>query len=206
MSLRDKHLGDRHQKPWVELREGDDAARLREFPLFAKFSDDDLQRVVKAAHHDTTSGPWPLIHELTPADACFILLSGEVGVYVGREHVATLGAGEVIGHSAIQEGALRTATVTTTGPAEVLRIEAEDLVNLLDEVPALREAITETLARHTPPNLAHPAEHAEPTRAKVNASVPVDLIHRFEDAARSRGVSVAAALEDALAQWIDGGS
>lgn len=206
MSLIDKHLGDRHQKPWVELREGEDAARLRQFPLFAKFSDDDLQRVVRAAHHDTTSGPWPLIHELTPADACFILLSGEVGVYVGREHVATLGAGEVIGHSAIKEGALRTATVTTTGPAEVLRIEADDLVGLLDEVPALRDAITETLARHTPPNLAHPPAPAEPARAKVNASVPTELVHRFEETAKNAGLSVAAALEDALTQWVAGKS
>ncbi len=203
MSLIDKHKGDRQQENWVELREDEDVARLRQFPLFAKFSDDDLQRVVRAAHHDTMSGPWPLIHELTPADACFILLSGEVGVYVGRQHVATLGAGEVIGHSAIQEGALRTATVTTKGPAEVLRIESEDLVDLLDEVPALRDAIAETLARHTPPDLAHPPADTEPKRAKVNASVPTDLVHRFEDAARDAGVSVAAALEEALTQWID---
>ena len=59
----------------------------------------------------------------------------------GKGTIMKLGAGEVIGHSAIQEGALRTATVTTKGPAEVLRIESEDLVDLLDEVPALRDAI-----------------------------------------------------------------
>ena len=203
MSLRDKHLADKHEKPWVELREGEDVARLRQFPLFAKFSDDDLQRVVQAAHHDTTSGPWPLIHELTPADSCFILLGGEVGVYVGRDHVATLGAGEVIGHSAIKSGALRTATVTTTGPAEVLRIEAEDLAVLLDEIPALREAIDQTLARHTPPDLAHHSEHAEPTRAKINASVPTEVAHRFEETAKNAGLSVSAALEEAITAWVD---
>jgi len=202
MSLIDKHK-DRHEKPWVEIREDEDVARLRQFPLFAKFSDEDLRRVVRAAHHDSTSAPWPLIHELTPADSCFILLSGEVGVYVGRRHVATLGAGEVIGHSAIQEGALR-ATVTTAGPAEVLRIEAEDLTGLLEEVPALRDAIAETLARHTPPDLTPAPEKSAPARDKVNASVPADLVHRFEDAARDRGLSVAAALEDALTTWIDG--
>jgi len=201
---KDKHLGDRiHRKAWVELRERDDAARLREFPTFANFSDDDLQRLVGAAHHDSMSRPWPLIHEQTPADSCFILLSGEIGVYVGRDHVATLGPGDVIGHSAIKGGALRTATVTTTGPAEVLRIESEDLVGLLDAIPGLRGAIDETLARHTPPDLAHPPTDAEPTSSKVNASVPADVVNRFEQAASTAGLSIAAALEDALTQWTE---
>lgn len=198
-----RNLGERvHRKQWVELREGEDAARLREFPVFAEFSDEDLQRLVESAHHDSTSGPWPLIHEHTPADSCFILLNGEVGVYVGREHVATLGPGEVIGHSAIKSGALRTATVTTTGPAEVLRIESDDLVGLLDEIPALRKAIDDTLSRHTPPDL-HPPQQAESTRVKVNASVPTDIVDRFEETAKTAGVSVAAALEDAITQWIE---
>ena len=203
---KDKHLGDRiHRKSWVEEREGEDAARLREFPAFADFSDDELQRLVSAAHHDSMSGPWPLIHEQTPADSCFILLSGEVGVYVGRDKVATLGPGEVIGHSALKGGALRTATVTTAGPAEVLRIESEDLVGLLDAIPALRATIDETLARHSPPAPApaQPPTDAEPARSKVNASVPVEVVNRFEQAARTAGLSAAAALEDALTQWTE---
>lgn len=201
---KDKHLGDKiHRKSWVELREGEDVARLREFPAFADFSDDELRRLVSAAHHDSTSGPWPLIHEQTPADSCFILLNGEVGVYVGRDQVATLGPGEVIGHSALKGGALRTATVTTAGPAEVLRIESEDLVGLLDEIPALRATIDETLARHSPPDPAQPPKDAEPARSKVNASVPAEVVNRFEQAARTAGLSVAAALEDALTQWTE---
>ena len=34
-----------------------DAARLREFPAFAKFSENDLKRLVEASHRTTTSGP-----------------------------------------------------------------------------------------------------------------------------------------------------
>ena len=103
------------------LCEGD-ADRLRKFAAFDNFSDHELLRLVRAAHHDSVSAPWPLIYEQTPSDACYILLSGEVGVYVGRDHIATLGPGEVIGESALRRGKLRSATVTTTGPAEVLRI------------------------------------------------------------------------------------
>jgi CRP/FNR family transcriptional regulator, cyclic AMP receptor protein len=128
----------------------EDARRLREFIAFDDFSDYELERLVRAAHHTSTSVPWPLIHERTPSDACYILLSGEVGVYVGQDRVAVLGPGDVIGESVCRPGKLRSATVTTTGPAEVLRIERDDLASLLDEIPALRETMDVTAARHTP--------------------------------------------------------
>ena len=70
---------------------GEDARLLRGFTTFDKFSDDELERLVRAADHTSTSAPWPLIHEQTPSDACYILLSGETGVYVGRDRVAVVG-------------------------------------------------------------------------------------------------------------------
>jgi len=126
------------------------ARRLRQFPSFEKFSDADLNRLVEAAHRTSTSGPWPLIREQTPSDACYILLSGEAGVYVGHERIALVGAGEIIGESALRRGKLRNATVTTTGRAEVLHIERDDLERLLTDITALRETLDETVARHVP--------------------------------------------------------
>ncbi len=128
----------------------EDARRLREFTAFDKFSDDDLERLVRAAHRNSTSAAWPLIHEHTPSHACYILLSGQAAVYVGRERIAVVEPGEVIGESVLRRGKLRNATVTTTGPAEVLIIERDNLVRLLDEIPALRETMDATVARHAP--------------------------------------------------------
>jgi CRP/FNR family transcriptional regulator, cyclic AMP receptor protein len=179
---------------------GKDARRLREFTAFDNFSDDELERLVRAAHHTSQSVPWPLIREQTPSDACFILLSGEVGVYVGQDRVAVLGPGEVIGESALLRGRLRSATVTTIGPAEVLRIERDDLARLLYEIPALRETMDATAARHVP---VAPPPKPKPARSKVNAPVPTELVERFEQAADIAGVGVAAALEDALTQWVE---
>ena len=177
---------------------GQHARRLREFSAFANFSDADLERLVQSAHHVARAVPWPLIREQTPSDACYVLLSGEAGVYVGQERVAVLGPGEVIGESALRRGKLRSATVTTTGPSEVLRIERDDLDRLLAEIPALRETMDATVARHPPVVRAQ-----EAPKRKVNASVAADLVDRFEQAADSAGVDVAAALEDALNQWIE---
>ncbi|OBA91691.1 cyclic nucleotide-binding protein [Mycobacteriaceae bacterium 1482268.1] len=140
----------RNKADAISKEQEEDAQRLREFNGFAKFSDADRKRVVAAAHRTSTSGPWPLIREQTVSDACYILLSGEAAVYVGQEKIATVGPGEVIGESALKQGKLRGATVTTTGRAEVLHIDRDDLRRLLDEVPALRELIDETVARRVP--------------------------------------------------------
>lgn len=182
---------------------GKDARRLREFTAFDNLSDDELERLVRAAHHSSTHAPWPLIQEQTPSGCCYILLSGEVGVYVGRDRIATLGPGEVIGESALRRGELRSATVTTTGPAEVLRIDRDDLASLLNEIPALREILDATVARHAPLVLAQPPTTPKSEHSKVNASVPADLVKRFEQAANIAGLDLAAALEDALTQWIE---
>jgi CRP-like cAMP-binding protein len=128
----------------------EDARRLREFPAFANFSDKDLKKLTQAAHRTSTSGPRALIQEQTPSDSCYILLSGEVGVYVGHNRVAVVGSGEVIGESALRSGKLRNATVTTIGKAEVLHVKRDDLNRLLEEIPALRETMDATVARHTP--------------------------------------------------------
>ncbi|WP_245835976.1 cyclic nucleotide-binding domain-containing protein [Mycobacterium rhizamassiliense] len=144
--------------------------------------------------------PWPLIREQTPSDACYILLSGEVGVYVGEDRVAVLGPGEVIGESALRRGKLRSATVTTMGPSEVLRIERDDLGRLLDEIPALREVVESTAAQH---QAAAPPPKPKSARSKINASIPVELVESFERAAESAGVNVGDALADALTQWIE---
>jgi CRP/FNR family transcriptional regulator, cyclic AMP receptor protein len=134
----------------VTQQEQDDVHQLQEFEGFSNFSEEDLKRVVKASHRTSTSGPWPLIREQTVSDACYILLTGEAAVYVGQDKIATVGPGEVIGESALKRGKLRGATVTTTGRAEVLHIDRDDLDRLLEDVPAMRKLIDETVARRTP--------------------------------------------------------
>ena len=194
---------NRRQKALTEQHQREDAARLRAFAAFDNFSDRELLRLAQASHHHSTSTAWPLIHEHTPSDACYILLSGEVGVYVGHDRIATLGPGEVIGESALRTGRLRSATVTTTGAAEVLRIGRDDLARLLDEIPALRATIDATVTQHVPVAYTEPPTKAEPQRSKVHTSVPTEVVKRFEHAAQVAGVSVADALEDALTQWTE---
>jgi CRP-like cAMP-binding protein len=146
----DNRKYERSSAEALKREQEESARRLRDFPTFEKFSDDDLKRLAQAAHRTSTSGPWPLIREQTPSDACYILLSGEAGVYVGNDRIAVVGPGEIIGESALRRGKLRNATVTTAGKAEVLHIERDDLDRLVKEVPALRDTMDETVKRHVP--------------------------------------------------------
>ena len=143
-------MSERQKAAAVTQQEQDDVHQLQEFEGFKNFSDEDLKRIVKASHRTSTSGPWPLIREQTVSDACYILLSGEAGVFVGQDKIATVKSGEVIGESALKKGKLRGATVTTTGRAEVLHIDRDDLHRLLEDVPAMRQLIDDTVARRTP--------------------------------------------------------
>ena len=60
--LLDVRVTSRNQEPIMDIdadRHGEDARRLREFTAFDNFSDDDLDRLVRAARHTSSSSPWP---------------------------------------------------------------------------------------------------------------------------------------------------
>lgn len=127
---------------------GSEAGFLSGFSTFRDFSHGDLRKVVRASSRVSLPTSWPVIHEQTPGDACYILLSGTVAIFAGRERIAELGPGEVVGEVALRTGRLRTATVSTLEPVELLRIEGSRLDTLLRELPVLRHAIDNTAAAH----------------------------------------------------------
>lgn len=109
-------------------------------------SDADLQTVVRAGRHVHLPANWSLIWEKTPADKAYLIVDGEVSVRKGGAEVARLGPGDVIGEMAIVNHKLRTASVVSVTPLEVIHFTKESLQSLLDEVPAFGEAIRGTTA------------------------------------------------------------
>jgi CRP/FNR family cyclic AMP-dependent transcriptional regulator len=129
-----------------------DAARMRSFGAFADVSDAELKRIADVAHASTVPAGWPLIHEQTPSDALYVLLDGEVDVYYGREKVARLHAGDIIGEAVVRPGTLRNATVSAVSPVRVLHIDKSEFAMLRDEIPSFRAAVDTIAAGHTPPS------------------------------------------------------
>jgi CRP-like cAMP-binding protein len=119
----------------------DIARRLSALPAFASFRSRDLTELARHGRHSSVPARWSLIHEETPADACYVILDGQAQVAVAGTTVATLDAGSVVGEMALATGRLRNATVTSTTPLELLHIEAGEFNALLDRRPALRKAL-----------------------------------------------------------------
>lgn len=117
-------------------------------------SQKDLKKVVSKGRHVRLPADWSLIWEKTPGDKAYLIVDGEVSVRKGKEEVARLGPGDVIGEMAIVGHKLRSASVVSVTPVEVVHFTKESLTELLDEVPAFGDALRGT----TEDRLGAPAE------------------------------------------------
>src|SRR5579862_7567565 len=106
-------------------------AALQAQPAFAACERRDLQDLAEHAEHSSVPAHWPLIHQQTPADACYIILDGEAAVTVGDVQVATISAGAVVGETGIAGHRLRNASVTSTTALDLLHIDAAEFTELI---------------------------------------------------------------------------
>lgn len=104
----------------------------------------ELKRVIDKGSHVRLPANWSLIWEKTAADKAYLILEGEVAVRKGKQEVARLGPGDVIGEMAIVGHKLRSASVVSLTPLEVIHFTKEALTELLDDVPAFGQALRET--------------------------------------------------------------
>ena len=101
----------------------------------------DAKRVLASGTTLTLPQGWSPIGEGTPADKAYLILEGEVSVRRGGAEVARLGAGNVVGESAIVNHTLRSASVVSLTPLKVVHFTSEQLERLADDVPAFGEAL-----------------------------------------------------------------
>lgn len=114
---------------------------LRKVNRLEALSDADLATVVRAGRHVHLPADWSLISEQTPADKAYLILEGEVSVRKGGAEITRLGPGDVIGEVAIVNHTLRTASVVSLTPLEVIHFTRESLESLLVSVPAFGAAL-----------------------------------------------------------------
>jgi CRP/FNR family cyclic AMP-dependent transcriptional regulator len=118
--------------------------KLEQLHRLEDLSTKDLKTVIDKGRHVTLPANWSLIWEKTPADKAYLIVDGEVSVRKGNEEIAKLGPGDVIGEMAIVGHKLRSASVVSLTPLEVIHFTKESLEELLDEVPAFGEALRDT--------------------------------------------------------------
>ncbi|GGF46663.1 hypothetical protein GCM10011519_20810 [Marmoricola endophyticus] len=114
---------------------------IGDIPIFDRLSDKDVKRIAKAGTEVNVPANWSLMSEKTPADKAYIVLEGELSVRKGKEEIATLGPGDVVGETAIVSHKLRNASVVTTTDACVLHFTRETVERLREEIPTFAEAL-----------------------------------------------------------------
>lgn len=123
-----------------------DPSKLQKLNRLDALNDADLATVVRAGRYVTLPADWSVIWERTPADKAYLIIDGEVSVRRRGTEIARLGPGDVIGEIAIVNHKLRTASVVSLTPLEVIHFTREALEELLDSVPAFGEALRGTTA------------------------------------------------------------
>jgi CRP-like cAMP-binding protein len=121
--------------------------QLSTFEVFKHCRHEDLTALVAAAHPFSFPPDWAMVTENTPADFCYAITRGTARVYRGREQVAKIGAGSLVGEMAALTGALRSATVTTESRVTGVAIANDTLVGLLHHRPSLYAGLREQFAR-----------------------------------------------------------
>ncbi|HVS68225.1 MAG TPA: cyclic nucleotide-binding domain-containing protein [Mycobacteriales bacterium] len=115
--------------------------KLGSLPRFADLSKADLELLVKSSAVSAVPAHWPLINEQTPADACYVILDGDVEVRVDGKPVAQLAAGSVVGEVGLLTSKLRNATVVSTSRVSVLHLVPEVFQTLVSSNPAIRAVL-----------------------------------------------------------------
>jgi CRP/FNR family cyclic AMP-dependent transcriptional regulator len=115
--------------------------RVESMARFAHLNKDQIHRIVEHGTYLTIPQDWSLMMENTAADKAYLILEGEVSVRHGKDEIARLGPGAMIGEIALVAHKLRTATVVSITPLEVLHFTAEGLQELEDKIPDFRKAL-----------------------------------------------------------------
>ena len=114
---------------------------LLEYPVFTDCTERDLDAFVAEAGQFSIPPAWSLLQQGIPADALYVLRDGTARVYDGWRPVATVGPGEIIGEMAFVGGGQRRATVSSVTRLTGLRVEYDQLADLVTRHPCIGEAI-----------------------------------------------------------------
>jgi len=128
-----------------------DSAVFRRVALFSDLAAEELAALARVAMQRHYAAGTPILREAELGDLVFVLLSGEVKVFVdspdGREVVLThLQAGDFFGEMALFEGETRSASVTALTDCEIVGLAREDFLTVLSRDFALTKKILKTLS------------------------------------------------------------
>lgn len=120
--------------------------RLRDCALFARLSEDEMDRVCAIVQEVSVPAGGKFIDQDTAGDCFYVIASGSVSVYgqyVGEDGeptespLTTFFAGDMIGEMGYFSGGKRTASARALEPTELLQVPYDMLPSVFEPVPTL---------------------------------------------------------------------
>jgi len=118
------------------------SAELGGLPVFAGLGGGVVDALVDAGRLVHLPSNWALIAENTPADSVYVLLAGTTEVRHGKDVLATLGAGALVGEAAIVASRRRNATVVSVSDVRALRVGYDELNAVFAKHPSVQQRVT----------------------------------------------------------------
>lgn len=140
------------------VRKGDSAGTvddLRHLALFAKMSNADLEEIAKLGEPVDAEPGAMLINQGDVGLECFLVLEGEAGISSGGEHLATLGAGSIVGEMALVGHRPRNASVVAQTPMRLLAFDIAAFKRMLEDMPIARDYLYALLEARAAENRSH---------------------------------------------------
>jgi CRP/FNR family transcriptional regulator, cyclic AMP receptor protein len=116
-----------------------DTSRLKSIPVFAGLDDDALEHIAALAAEVSVPEGKELVREGDYSYDVLVIEEGSASVERGGEHVADLGAGDVIGEMGVLERSQRNATVVATSPMMLVTLTSWDIRKLRKSTPEVVE-------------------------------------------------------------------
>lgn len=138
--------GDRRAIFHITMARDEKIEHLRRVPLFAHMGNRELERLGQLADEVELGLDQLLTQQGKSGSEFFIVLDGRMTVLQDGRPVGNMGPGDFFGEIALIEERPRTATVRTDGIARLLVINHREFHELMDEFPAIRQAVLSALA------------------------------------------------------------
>lgn len=124
---------------------------LREIPIFADLSPEDLQLIANIAREEWYPRNTIIFHQGDEGNVMFVIVEGRLDVVRtvnGAEQVlAQRGAGDFVGEMAVIESAPRVASLRAQSDVRVLAIDGETFKGILRERPDVSFAVLRNISR-----------------------------------------------------------